>query len=324
MRTVLVTGATGFVGRNIAATIRHAGMEAVAAGRSPADGPWERFIELDLRRESVPQFPRRLDAVIHAAGIAHDTTGKQFTDDHYEQVNARGAATVAEAAVAAGTKHFVLISSVKAMADSTCGAALTENSPCAPVTSYGRSKLKAERLVAERLTGTTCALTVLRLTPVYGMGTKGNLARLVRWAGRWWFPRLPEGVGGRSMVHVSDVADLTLLVLLNRVAGTMIVDDGNIYTPRAIQDALRHEGRRTSAVPIPAIPISSGLLRSALIAIDRLRDGGRSAITPSDSSRLLDEALYHGAHMRELTGFEPRRSLWSELRMETGLADRTP
>lgn len=312
MTEVVLTGATGFVGRTIATAIQQSGFEVTAAGRRRAPGPWRSFVEFDLRDGTPPVLLREPAAVVHAAGIAHDANGDVFSDTHYEQVNALGALTVAKAAADAGARHFVLISSVKAMAETTHGEPLTETAECAPASGYGRSKLRAEHLVADRLRTTTCGLTILRLTPVYGEGSKGNLARLLRWAGRRWFPRLPPGSGGRSMIHVGDVADLTVMVLSQRIGGTMILDDGLVYTPRAIQDKLR--ARQRAVMPITVPP---AVIRGAVDIAIRARAGRRGGGSPSDASRLLDEALYHGAATRDLTGFQPKRSLWTELDQTT-------
>lgn len=307
MKTVLVTGATGFVGHAVATGFYRHGWYVAAAGRKRTPGPWHCFLEFTLPWDPVPAFPAGIDAVVHAAGIAHDT-GDTVSCDMYDAVNAAGSLAVALAAKAASARHFVLISSVRAMADRTFGVPLTEASPCHPTTDYGRSKLRAEHLVSEALASTSCRLAILRLTPVYGPGAKGNLARLIRWAGRSWFPHLPEGVGGRSMVHIGDFVDLLTLILLGGFHGTGIVDDGIVYTPRAIQDSIRSSSRTVLPFTVSASAVDRWA--ASLAKVPLLRNYATIAL---DARRLLADACYNGTSLRKLTGFEPRRSLWSEL-----------
>jgi nucleoside-diphosphate-sugar epimerase len=98
----------------------------------------------------------------------------------YHQANALASEAVAQRAAAHNVKHFLLVSSVSAVGRAPAGGLLTPGSQMQPVTSYGQSKMTAERLVTETLTGTPTELTILRPPLVYGPHPKGNLRLLIQ------------------------------------------------------------------------------------------------------------------------------------------------
>lgn len=303
----VVVGATGFLGRAIAGALHDAGFRVVAVGRHPGDGPWDEFQVVDVTTDDACWPTQAGDVVVNAAGLAHDVHASQFTTADLYDTNAAGAGRVAAAAAGAGASVLVHLSSVKAMADTTPDGPLDERSPCRPATAYGEAKLAGEHLVAERAADIPTA--VLRLTPVYGPGSKGNLDRLVRVASKPAFPLLPRGCGMRSMVHVDDVADLVVSIARAPASFMAIVADGLTYSPRDIQDRVRASrgGRVALTVPAPALR-ALGAAGSAVARI-AARD---VPFTTADASRLLDDALYVQRAPLPV-GWRPSRTLWDSL-----------
>ncbi len=177
---VLVTGATGFIGRHLVAALAARGVAVRAGVRKGARGDFGPPVE-DV---AVPDLAAPADwtgllkgvqGVVHLAGIAHATTA--IESSVYERVN--GAAAGELAAAAAGVARFVLMSSIRAQSGPVSNKVLTENDNPEPTDAYGRSKLMAERLVLQAFP----AATVLRPVLVYGPGVKGNMARLIKLAG---------------------------------------------------------------------------------------------------------------------------------------------
>src|SRR5690606_20224571 len=93
----------------------------------------------------------RITDVVHLAGIAH--ASRLIPEATYMAVNAEAAASLAEASRRAGASSFVLMSSVRAQCGPASAQVLRESDPPAPSDAYGRSKLAAERAVAEVLAG---------------------------------------------------------------------------------------------------------------------------------------------------------------------------
>ena len=250
-----------------------------------------------------------VQVVVHAAGLAHDTRGTAAGVDDYTRVNAHGSMNAAAACARSGCRSLVLISSVKAMADRTSAVALTESDACSPTTPYGRSKLEGERLAKKALEGSGCRLAVVRLPPVYGPGSKGNLERLLEVARKGWMPLLPADVGGRSMVHVRDVASLVSAILDRQAAGTFIAEDGLHYTPRGIQQHARESlGMTGRTLAIPASP-----LRVALRLARRGQDLPVMRRIEADLARVVDRCLFDGTSTRRTLDWTPRRTLWEEM-----------
>jgi nucleoside-diphosphate-sugar epimerase len=179
---VLITGASGFVGRGLAPALAQKGMEVVAGAR---DGlrilraPGITSIALPDLSTSIDWGPllRGIDVVVHLAGIAH--AGRGLAEERYLRVNRDATATLAKAAAAAGVKRLVFISSVRAQSGPVADHVLTESDPPRPSDAYGRSKLAAEEAVRQ----SGVPFSVLRPVVIYGPGVKGNVASLMKLAG---------------------------------------------------------------------------------------------------------------------------------------------
>jgi nucleoside-diphosphate-sugar epimerase len=177
-RRVLVTGASGFLGRAAVAALAASGVQVRAAVRHVPDRIFGEDIDIvqysDLREPFDWQpLLAGIDTVVHLAGTERRLrAGAPF----YDQVNHQATARLATAAALAGIRHFILVSSLSAQNGCAADHALTERDPAAPADALGRSKLAAEKAV--RASGVP--FTILRLAPVYGPGMRGGLAFLLR------------------------------------------------------------------------------------------------------------------------------------------------
>jgi nucleoside-diphosphate-sugar epimerase len=176
---VLVTGASGFIGRPLTAALTQAGHNVRAAVRDRRGQQFPSGAEVAMQPDFAnPVFWAPLvagmDAVVHLAGIAH--VGADVPEAMYDRVNHVATAELARAAAAAGVRRFVFMSSTRAQAGAASAEPLTETATPRPTDAYGRSKLAAEAAV--RAAGVP--YTILRPALVYGPGAKGNLASLMR------------------------------------------------------------------------------------------------------------------------------------------------
>ncbi len=181
---VLVTGASGFIGRALVEELSVAGHRVRAAMRQPAD-VFRREVEVvavsDLTRPVEWRLLLKdMDTVVHLAGIAH--AGKGTAEQTYDRINRLATAELAAAARAAGIRRLVFISSIRAQSGPTGNHPLTEADPPQPTDAYGRSKLAAEAAIR----AAEVPFTILRPVLVYGAGVKGNLARLMQLARSPW------------------------------------------------------------------------------------------------------------------------------------------
>jgi nucleoside-diphosphate-sugar epimerase len=272
---VLVTGASGFVGRAVVTALAAEGDDVHAAVRTRPDAAND-------GGTAGPAFPHGItivhhgdlgdpvdwtalvsgiEAVVHVAGIAH--AGPGIAEERYDRVNHRATAELAAAARDAGVSRFVFVSSIRAQAAPAADHALCERDPPRPTDAYGRSKLAAERAVAQ----SGVPFTILRPVLVYGAGVKGNLRALMRLAA---LPiPLPFGAiqSRRSLVSLANLASAISSVLREDTCTgeTYVVADPAPVTIGEIVTALR----RGRGKPPGLVAVPEALLRLGLIAMGR-------------------------------------------------------
>lgn len=255
---VLVTGASGYIGRAVLRDLEAGGHTPVAAVRAVERLPrrWrDRAVQVaDLGPETDWSAALSgVDAVVHLAG---PSAPGRLSDGVLTHSIVHATKHLAEAAARAGARRFVFMSSVKAVGETTPWAGIDETAPATPGDAYGRAKIAAERALATvGAAGPALEVAILRPPPVYGPGSGGNLRRIIDFL-RTAPPVLPLGIAGnrRSYVHRDSLASATLACLERPEAAgrTFFVTDGEALSSgaliRRILDAL---GRRTLLVPIP-------------------------------------------------------------------------
>lgn len=259
-RAVLVSGATGFLGRRLCERLRREGERVIALGRRKVDGPWEDFVEVDLAREELPR--ERLEGVstvFHLASKAHAVAESADEAEDYRPIIVGGTRRMLRAATSLGARQFIYVSSVKAMGEGNPAGIplfpLDETSPHTPQGPYGRAKVEAESMVLESEIEHT---VVLRPTMVFGSGEKGNLPRMVEAIRRGRFPPIPECGNKRSMIHVDDVVEFSLRAgQFPRASGrTYILCHPEPVSTRQLYDAIR----LSLGMPVQPYSVPSWLL----------------------------------------------------------------
>jgi nucleoside-diphosphate-sugar epimerase len=259
--TVLVTGASGFVGRPLVEALVDAGYRVRAATRAAtAFAP-------GVERARVPDFARPIDwdpllrdvrLVVHAAGLAHADSA-EIPIERFDRINRAVTQELARAAARAGVARFVFISSVRAQIGASASRSLREDDAPRPTDAYGRSKLDAEAAV--RAAGVP--FTILRPVVIYGPDAQANIRRLVRLAAS----RLPLPFAAfgnrRSILGIDNLVSAVLFALDHpgTVDETFLIADPAPVALRDIFAMLRRvHGRRPGLVYVPP-----ALFRLALI-----------------------------------------------------------
>lgn len=250
MDTVLVTGATGFVGSRIAAAYAATDCELRCTVRASSDTRWVDDLRAELVQadvtdpDSLEEAVDGVDLVVHGAGVT-----SAASEDHFYRVNTEGTLNLATASSGAGVERLVFVSSLAARGPDRPGAEPGAETPDAPESVYGMSKLAAE----ERLRGFTedLAVTVLRPGGVYGPRDE-DLLPLFRMAERG-FLLVPASEAVLQPVYVGDVARVTLLAgEADAGFGPFPVVDDNLYTWDEVAGALEEAaGRRLRVLRLP-------------------------------------------------------------------------
>jgi UDP-glucose 4-epimerase len=246
----LVTGASGFIGRAVVTAFARRGVALRAAVRRPPQPPFPAAIEVVQHPDLAQPIDWRpllddIDQVIHLAGIAHIDRG--VAPELYDRVNRL--ATAQLAAAAAGVKHFVFVSSIRAQNGPAADHALTERDPATPTDAYGRSKLAAEAAV--RAAGVP--FTILRPALLYGPGVKGNFALLARAAASPLPLPVKDLDNRRSLLGIDNFISALAFVLATpaTLGETYVVADpvASRHRPRSPRSWDRSGARATATLP---------------------------------------------------------------------------
>jgi UDP-glucose 4-epimerase len=291
---ILVTGASGFIGRHLVRSLSENGYLVRAAARQPVvfDDPNVEGIALgDMSRSFAAEYVvRGVDAVIHAAGMAHASPA--IPDAAYMAINVDATRQLAKAARAARVKHFILMSSIRAQVGAAHDGIVTEETPANPTDAYGRSKIAAEAVTADLLAGSQTRWTVLRPVLVYGPGVKGNMAALMRLAASPYPLPLGAMKARRSLLSIDNLLAAIKHVLAAEAArdAAFIVADSTPVTIADIIRALRQgRGRSPLLLPVPEAAIAAAL-----------RMTGKTEI----AQRLSGDLIADAALLRQ-TGWRP-------------------
>jgi len=305
MATLFVTGGNGFVGSHLIDALAGEGHTVRALVRDPANLRWlprdkVEMIPGDLfDRDALTRGAQGADAIFHIAALLRARSEREMF-----RANLDGTRNVLDACLSSETPPaLLLLSSQAAGGPSPSGRPTTEEDEPGPLSSYGRSKLAAERLLEEN--AARLPVRIVRAPAVYGPRDDAFLA-LFRYATRGLVPR-PGGGGRLSIIHVADLAQAMCLIAI-RGDGTYYVTDGELHEPNAILHAIGDAvGRRIRIVAVPS-PIFIGAVWFwewfARLA------GGRSPMS-SERAReaFASEWICSDGRARRELGYESRWSL---------------
>lgn len=266
---VLVTGASGFVGRHLCAALIGAGHSvraAVRGGLADAAMATQAIVVGDIDSKTRWDAAlKEIDAVIHCAARTHVLNDSAANRDLYLETNARGTQTLARAAAEMGIRRFVYLSSVKVNGEGIHDYAYTRRDAPAPEDDYGASKLLGENYLREVAVNTGLTAAIVRPPLVYGPGVRANFLRLLRWVDAGWPIPLAAVQNRRSLVSVYNLCDLLAHLLVCELPSHsvwMVSDDEDVSTAELLQKIARSMNRRNSLVSVPVnmLSVASALL----------------------------------------------------------------
>lgn len=254
-KLVAVTGANGFIGGAMIATLRRRGIAVRALTRTQADEDSVAVGEIGPHTDWSRAL-KGVSHVIHTAARAHVIQGNSASAlKSYREINVEGTRCLAQQALLAGVRRILFVSSIKVCGERTqSGAPFTARDHPAPEDAYGVSKWEAEQALASVTRGTDLEAVVVRPPLVYGPSVKGNIARLVSWV-RSGIP-LPLGAvrNRRSLVALDNLTDLLACCATHPSAAGKIFlagDGEDLSTPELIRRIARAMNRPVRLISLP-------------------------------------------------------------------------
>jgi len=262
---VLVTGASGFVGRATCARLVTQDMDVIGAVRQL---PSRLLTGVDYRivgdlgaKTDWRDALTGVDTIIHCAARVHvmqETVANPL--DAFRAVNVAGTGQLARQATAAGVRRFIYLSSVKVNGEGGSVAYREADLP-APQDAYGVSKYETELGLREIAVETGMEVVMVRPPLIYGPGVKANFQTLMRALVRG-IP-LPLGAihNRRSLVALDNVVDLIATCIEHPAAEneTFLVSDGeDLSTTELIRRLARALCRPARLIPVPTMVLMAG------------------------------------------------------------------
>lgn len=247
---VAVTGARGFIGRNLTEYLTERNISVRGISREGTFGVGNIGPNTDWR-----QAIEGVDAIVHTAGYAHvfgraakDSSGTFYT------VNTGGTAQLARQAAEVGVKRLIFLSTIGVNGEESV-MPFTETDTPSPRGDYAASKLGAEIELRRVSESTELESVIIRPPLVYGPGAPGNFGRLVSALERG-IP-LPLGAitrNRRTLVSVENLSDLILRCLTHRSAKNELFlagDEESLSTADLVRRLNAALGTRTPILPVP-------------------------------------------------------------------------
>ncbi|GAA1638696.1 NAD-dependent epimerase/dehydratase family protein [Kribbella alba] len=283
---VLVTGASGFIGRAVVAALRKRDVPVTAVDREPPDQSWDSGVEVvtgDLADQQVciAAFETRPRAVIHLAALTSvlrsvDAPMRTFAE------NVTITQVLLELSRGSGVGQFVL-ASTNAVVGDVGASTITADLPLRPLTPYGATKAAGEMLLSAYSGSYGLSTAALRFTNVYGPGMSHKdsfVPRLMRAAlTGTGVPVYGDGLQRRDLVYIDDVVAAILLALDNGFDGRAIVGSGSSVSVLELVEAVRS----VTGSPIPAEHVDAPAGEMPAVVVDVSSSAGALGYNPTVS-----------------------------------------
>lgn len=308
-KSVLITGATGFIGSRVAKELVKRGSRVLALVRNPTktrdleDAGISVVLGDMADTDSLEMAVRGCQLVLHFAG----TTNEFKPRAHFERVNVEGTRVLAEAALKERVERFVQISTVWVYGlkggPGICETSVCRNSGQA----YSDTKLEAERAIRRLIDESCLPAIILQPSEVYGPGDPNWTERpldLIRTG------RMVLANGGRGLIQPVFIEDLVQAVLMavekGRLGETYILCGPEVVT---IREYFSHFARMLGKKRLPAVPGRLALGTAAVAELLSKVLRSPPIFTRQEVLSTMATATYDGSKAARELGFVPRTTL---------------
>ena len=199
MKTLLFTGASGFLGSNVLPLLKeNYDVDTLAFDENAT-------YNVNLITDKI-NLNKQYDVVLHAAGKAHVVPSTPEEEKLFYDINLEGTKKVCSALEEAGVpKSFIFISTV-AVYGCDIGEMITEKHPLDGTIPYAKSKLLAEKFLQEWCKKNKVVLTVLRPSLIAGKNPPGNLGAMIKGISTGKYLSIAGGASRKSVLMACDIA----------------------------------------------------------------------------------------------------------------------
>jgi UDP-glucose 4-epimerase len=299
VKTALVTGATGGLGRALTTALHHHGWSVRGLARSgPTSG--DSFVAADIATVDWELVLGDCEVVFHLAAFVHRRVATQSDREAVYALNEQATRRLADSCRRRKVP-LIFASSVAVFSAGT--------SADGAVSDYAVSKRRAEEAI-ERQGQMGLGFTIVRLPLLYGPGGRGNMERMLRaiYRRRYW-PVVGDDIR-KSCLFLDDAATALIRAQPLAAAGRNETHVASSQSAATLSEIHRHAYRAVhqSSVPRPAIPVRYALSTAA--AADQLAGAfGRRTQLLKSMQALTAPAEFDGSVFARAAGFEPRISL---------------
>jgi nucleoside-diphosphate-sugar epimerase len=255
-KSIVITGASGFVGKNLLSKLATSDFTASPLKRRDAATEFRPFTNINPYGAPVELIEKLTGShsIVHLGARAH-IMNASVSDvlAEFRKANTETSLHLAKLAANAGVKRFVFVSSI-GVNGSASATPFNEASPPNPTEPYAISKLEAEQGLREIAARTSMEVVIVRPPLVYGPNCPGNFLRLLDLVNKG-FP-LPFGSVNnlRSLIGVNNLADFLVRCVEHPAAANktfLIADKPDISTPDMMRVLAQGMGRPSRLMPAP-------------------------------------------------------------------------
>lgn len=254
-RTVLITGANGFIGSHVSSLLEQDDWVVRRAARRALGNCSDVVIDSIGPETDWSQGLAGVDAVVHLAARVHHRND-EASYELYRDLNVEGTLHLARSAIKAGVRQFIFCSTILVYGRSNSGRApLREDDALMPKGLYGKSKAEAEaglRLISQE---SEMGISIIRPPMVYGSGAKGNFPLLVK-AVNMGIPLPFAAISNqRAFISVQNLASFISWCLsspIGKFEVFLLADAEQVSTPEFVRRIAKASGKRALLFPAPA------------------------------------------------------------------------
>lgn len=322
---ILVTGATGFIGREIVSELLENNFEVIGIGRNENKLSLNRskfsFVKADITDfKSLTELEKLKDVevIIHSAGLAHQFGETKRAE--FEAVNVLGTENILAIAAKLRVKHFILIGSTAVYGFvppirnlNGKPPLIDENTATNPQTLYAESKLKGEEICQRVCSDNRIPLTIFRLAPVIGEANVGNTARLISAIDKNRFVWIGGGNNLKTLIYKRDVARACVELIEKKRGATEIF---NLAAEPVLMKDFVSEITKNLDKKILPIKIPAQILRLIFSFNEKTLSIGKIGKLSETIEKWLSDDVYCGGKIYEIYGFKPQTSISEAIRRQ--------